>query len=191
MKLQLEENQGKQLKRLLQHHKELFKDTPGHTMLAEHKIPTGDARPVRLPPYRIPHVFRDTVKTELNEMLTAGLISHSSSEWSSPIVLVKKKDGTMRLCVDYRRLNSCSRTDAYPMPRVDELIVYLYIGLDSWILAGARSRARPSQDCICHTIWTVSVQCYAVWITRSTSYISEIDGQCTHRTGWLRSSLLG
>ena len=95
MKIQLEENQGKQLKRLLQ---QLFKDTPGHTRLAEHKIPTGDARPMRLPPYRIPHVFRDTVKTDLNEMLTAGLISHSSSEWSSPIVLVKKKDGTMRLC---------------------------------------------------------------------------------------------
>ena len=93
---QLTKDERETLQLLLHNYKDIFKDSPGHTKLAEHKIPTGEARPVRLPPYRIPYVFRNTVKTELSEMLEAGLISHSS-EWSSPIILVRKKDGTMRL----------------------------------------------------------------------------------------------
>ena len=60
---QLMKEQKEQLQQVLHNYQDIFKDSPGHTKLAEHKIPTGDARPVRLPPYRIPHTFPDSVKT--------------------------------------------------------------------------------------------------------------------------------
>ena len=77
---------------------------------------------MRLAPYRIPHALRQDVRRELEEMLDHGIIEHSSSDWASPLVIVRKKDSSLRLCVDYRRLNSNSKADAYPMPRVDDLI---------------------------------------------------------------------
>ena len=65
-------------------------------------------------------MYRDEVPKNLKEMQESGIIEPSTSEWSSPIVLVK--DGTLQMCVDYRYLNSVSQADAYPMPRIDDLI---------------------------------------------------------------------
>ena len=62
------------------------------------------------------------MQQELKEMLAEGIVEPSTSEWAAPIMLVQKKDGSFRFCVDYRKLNSVSRADAYPMPRMDELI---------------------------------------------------------------------
>ena len=116
---QLNSEQKRDLKSLREEFADVMCDLPGRTNLAEHQVHTGSAHPVRLPPYRLPHAYRDTVWRELQEH---GIVEPSSSEWASPIVLVKKKDGTLRFCVDYRRLNSVSQSDTYPMPRIDELI---------------------------------------------------------------------
>ena len=119
---QLAETQRAQLRNLLDNFRDVLSNEPGRTTIAEHSIETGNANPVRLQPYRIPHAYRDTVRQELEEMEQKGIIEPSTSEWAAPIVLVKKKDGTLRFCVDYRKLNSRSQADAYPMPRMDELI---------------------------------------------------------------------
>ena len=100
----------------------MFSSKQGRTDLAEHVFETGRARPIRQAPYRLAHAYRATVKQELDEMEEDGIIKPSTSEWASPIVLVLKKDGSMRMCVDYRKLNSAWEADAYPMPRKDDLI---------------------------------------------------------------------
>ena len=73
-------------------------------------------------------------------MIKKDVIQQSNSPWASPIVLVQKKDGTIRFCVDYRKLNAVARKDAYPLPRIDDTLadfqMVQYFGLDKWILAG-------------------------------------------------------
>ena len=90
----------------------------GRTELLQHNIETGDAPPVRQPPRRIPAVQREQVKQLLKEMETKGIIQPSKSPWASPVVLVKKKDGSMHFRVDYRKLNAV----AYPLPRIDDTL---------------------------------------------------------------------
>ena len=101
---------------------DVVQSRPGRTALAVHRIDTGAARPVRVPSHRIPHAYREAVEQELQEMVDARIIEPSRSEWASSIVLVKKRDGGLRLCVDYRRLNAVTPLDAYPMPRINDLI---------------------------------------------------------------------
>ncbi|KAL5491649.1 hypothetical protein EMCRGX_G016981 [Ephydatia muelleri] len=71
---------------------------------------------------RIPYAYRKLFKGEVEEMLKHDIIEPSNSEWASPILPIRKKDGSWRFCVDFRHLNTLSKLDAYPMPRIDELI---------------------------------------------------------------------
>ena len=93
---------------------------PGQTHVAEHSINT-ESRPIRQVPYRIPQAYREEVMKELAEMEERGVIEPSYSEWASPIVVVKKKDGGLWLCVDFNAATSLDAC-AYPMPRTDELL---------------------------------------------------------------------
>lgn len=104
---------------LLRRHAELFAVDDGdlgRTDLVLHDIDTGDARPIRQPPRRAPTALKDKLDEEIDSMLQKGVIEHGQSPWASPVVLVAKKDGSLRFCVDYRRLNSLTRFDAYPIP---------------------------------------------------------------------------
>ena len=94
----------------------------GRTNVLQHCINTGTSPPIRQAARRIPLPRRDTVRQLLDEMATKGIISPSKSPWASPIVLVKKKDGTIRFCIDYRKVNSLTVKDAYPLPRVDDTL---------------------------------------------------------------------
>ena len=75
-----------------------------------------------MPSYRVPEACREAIQEEVGRMLQLRVIEEYHSAWSSPVVLVPKQDGTFRFCNDFRRLNEESEFDAYPMPRVDELI---------------------------------------------------------------------
>ncbi|KRX69753.1 Retrovirus-related Pol polyprotein from transposon 17.6 [Trichinella sp. T6] len=97
----------------------------GRTSLVKHRIETRGAQPVKLPPRRLPKAQREVVDRLIPEMLHAKVIEPASGPWSSPVVLVRKKDGSPRFCVDYRRLNAVTRVGAQPIPRVDDALAAL------------------------------------------------------------------
>lgn len=92
----------------------------GRTNMVTHQIDTGDAKPIRQPPRSVPLAKRGEVERLIQEMQADKVIEPSSSPWSSPVVLVKKKDGSSRFCVDYRKLNEVTKKDSYPLPRIDD-----------------------------------------------------------------------
>ena len=92
------------------------------TDTVKHKIPTTDDHPVCVPHRRVPPHQMGEVKAHLQKLLEQHIIRPSSSPYAAPIVIVRKKDGSLRLCVDYRMLNDKTRKDAYPLPRIDEAL---------------------------------------------------------------------
>ena len=94
----------------------------GNVSEVQHHIETEDGSPVRQAPRRVPFSLRPEISRMVNEMLRAQVIEESCSPWASPVVLVRKKDGTLRFCVDYRRLNAVTRKDVFPLPRIDDLL---------------------------------------------------------------------
>lgn len=92
----------------------------GYTDRVKHEIHLTDEAPVAQPYRRIPPTQFEEVKEHISGLLRKGVIQESSSSYASPIVLVRKSDGSLRLCVDYRRLNSKTKRDAFPLPRIDE-----------------------------------------------------------------------
>lgn len=94
----------------------------GCTSIVQHEINTGTEPLIKQPARRVPFVYREKLSSMVDEMLRDGIIQPSSSAWSSRVVLVPKKDGKFRFCVDYRRLNSISKKDVYPLPRIDDIL---------------------------------------------------------------------
>ena len=87
-----------------------------------HEIDTGNAKPIKQPPRRVFPKQKEIIETELKKMLDEIIIEPSNSPWASPVCLVKKKDGSVRFCVDFRRVNSVTRKDAYPLPRISDCL---------------------------------------------------------------------
>ena len=114
----------KKLAELLTKHQNAFASGPddlGRTHLVQHEIRTPpDLRPLRQPARRFPFWKQTEAKEIVDDLLKRDLIEPSASPWAAPVVMVKKKDNTTRLCVDYRRLNSHTIQDAYPLPRIDD-----------------------------------------------------------------------
>ena len=109
------------IRNVLQKYNEVFSDLPGRTDIIQHRIKLTEKEPVRSRAYPLPYAVRETLKGEISEMLKLGIIQESDSPYASPIVLVKKKDGSNRLCVDYRKLNRITETDPEPMDTIEYL----------------------------------------------------------------------
>ena len=142
-----------------QNHKEnssfhIIPDDLGRTRVLQHCIDTKDAS--RQQARRVPSPRRETVQQLLKEMLNKGIISPSKSPWASPIVLVRKKDGSTRFCVDYRKVNAVIHKDAYPFPRVDDTLNSLsasiwfstiYLKCDYWQVEVAPKDRKKTAFC--------------------------------------------
>jgi hypothetical protein len=92
----------------------------GRCEVVYHEINTGDKPPIKLRPYRVSPAKIPEVKEAVADMMQRGVIQPSVSAYIAPIVLVKKKDGSMRFCVDFRKLNDQTEKDAFPLPRIDD-----------------------------------------------------------------------
>ena len=121
----LTDSQFSSLKELIADHADVFaldNSELGHTDLVQHHVDTGTSPPVRQPARRVPFVHREKISAMVEEMEHLGVVKPSGSSWASPVVLVPKKDGTDRFCVDYRKLNGVTRKDVYPLPRIDDIL---------------------------------------------------------------------
>ena len=98
----------------------------GSTDLIKHSIDTQGRGPIRQRPYRHPRSHTAALQRQLSELKKAGIIVESTSAWAAPVVLVEKKNGELRVCIDYRKLNSITKKDSFPMPRIDETLDKLY-----------------------------------------------------------------
>ena len=126
MSRDLDDMQQHQLAGVLFRYSDLFpvpgSTLTGHTDVVEHEINTGDGSPIRCAPRRMSPQKMTKEEECVAEMLTGGQIEPSDSPWSSPVVLVTKKDGGTRFCVDYRWLNDATVKDAYPLPRIGDTL---------------------------------------------------------------------
>eukprot|EP00644_Phytophthora_capsici_P019074 jgi/Phyca11/133611/e_gw1.588.4.1 len=115
---------------LLRQYSEIVERKPGCPPLAtigvEHHINTGDAAPIMLRRRRHAVAENELIDKEVDEMLKQGVIEYGEGAWGFPVVIVKKKDGSVRFCIDYRALNAVTIKDVYPLPRVDETLEALH-----------------------------------------------------------------
>jgi hypothetical protein len=126
-------------------------DNPGICHMPPFEFHLVDDVPVKQRPYRAPFSHRRIIEQKVQDMLDAGIIRHSTSPWASPVILVDKKDGTKRFCVDYRKLNAKTVTDNFPLPLVDDILSHFRSGRPKYFskadcAAGYHQRAIKESD---------------------------------------------
>ncbi|XP_068240734.1 uncharacterized protein [Palaemon carinicauda] len=113
---ELSEDKKEELARILQEYKNVFTDVPGRTNVIEHVINLSSKGPVRCRPYPVPYALQQDIDREIERMLKLGVIECSNSPYATPLIVVKKKDGSNRMCLDFRKINKLTVFDSEPMP---------------------------------------------------------------------------
>ena len=129
----------------------------------DHRIPLKQrADPVCVKPYRYPQYQKSEIEKIVKDMLTSGVIKSSNSFYSSPVILVKKHDGSWCMCVDYMALNQITIKDKFSIPVIDELLDELHwgkglykVGLAQWVSLDSGSTGRQTKDNISNTSWAL------------------------------------
>ena len=112
----LSEGQKRDVYEVMRRYDNVLNDVPGCTNVMKHEIKLKDTRPVKSRPYPIPYSVQDEIDKEIQQMLDLGIIEQSDSPYATPILVVRKKDGTNRVCLDFRKINKLTVFDAEPMP---------------------------------------------------------------------------
>ena len=121
----LSESEMQDITQLLNKHTDIFstgKTDIGHCTFVKHMINLTDDTPFKQRHRRIPPAMIDEVRSHIEKLAANGIIRPSHSPWASNVVLVRKKDGAIRMCVDYRELNNRTIRDSYALPRIEEIL---------------------------------------------------------------------
>ena len=119
----LDSDKRLELKQLILEYEHLFPDIPPRTDKIYYDVDIIDgSKPVKQHPYRMNPVKQQYLRVEVQYLLDNDFIGHSQNEWSSPCILVPKPDGTFGMCTDYRKVNSVTKTDTFPIPLIDDCI---------------------------------------------------------------------
>ena len=138
--------QKNEIKELLCEFSDVFSSNPGLTDLVEHKVELECDRPIRCKPYPVPFALQDVVEQEIEQMLEMGIIEPSESPYSSPLLLIRKKDNTFRPVIDFRKLNRVTKFDGEP------------IGNPEMIFAKIASDQYLSKLDFCKGFWQIPVR---------------------------------
>ena len=115
----------KDLKEILQHYSDIIQiegSNLGQCAAVKHHIYTNSKQPIYQAPYRVPFHPKKEMQKAIQDMEVSGVITPSNSPWSAPIVQVRKHNGSLCICIDYRKLNAITRTDPYPIPNIQETL---------------------------------------------------------------------
>ena len=118
----LEPSQQEELKQLIHEYEHLFPDIPTRTDKIYHDVIVEDSKPIKQHPYRMNPLKQKHLQDEVKYLLENDFVEPSQSNYSSPCILVPKSNGTHRMCTDYRKVNSVTKTDSFPIPRIDDCI---------------------------------------------------------------------
>ena len=189
---ELQPRERRALEQLLEKYEHIFashQKRPGRCRLNEsHIIETGGAAPQKSRPGRIPIHWESEISRQLEEMLSSDppICRSSKSPWSSDVIFVRKRDGTLRFAVDYRRLNAVTKRDEYSLPNSQA------------IFDRQAAATSPHRQDIASAYWSIPIQpediektafhtprglyemkCHAVWSVQCTGYVPKSDGSGT------------